>query len=119
MDIRMITQDFSVSPQIAAADLLALRAHGFRSVICNRPDGEEPGQPSFAEIAEAARMHGLEPRHVPVQAGMIGTRDVAAFVAALDGLPLPVLAYCRSGARSATLWLLCDGRQRLDTVKQG
>ncbi len=106
MDSRQITPEFSVAPQIEPGDMPAIKAAGFRTVICNRPDGEEVGQTGFAEIAEAARAHGLVARHVPVASGMVSEKDAAGFGAALQDLPRPILAYCRSGARSATLWSL-------------
>ncbi|WP_454827199.1 TIGR01244 family sulfur transferase [Paraburkholderia xenovorans] len=106
MEIKKLTDALSVSPQIRVADLPALRAAGFRTVICNRPDGEGPDQPTFAEIAEAARDEGIEARYLPVKSGMVNDSDAALFGEHLRSLPGPVLAYCRSGMRSATLWAL-------------
>lgn len=105
MDIRRLTDDFSVSPQIAAGDLAELKARGFVTVICNRPDGEDAGQPTGAEIAEAAASAGLGFRHIPV-AGGFGAADVAAMAEALDEASGPVFAYCRTGTRSTLLWAL-------------
>jgi sulfide:quinone oxidoreductase len=104
MNIRSITNDFSVSAQILPSDLPQLKAKGFRAVICNRPDGEEPGQPSFATIATAAAAIGIQARHIPVKPDAIGAQDIAAFGRAIKDLPSPVLGYCRSGMRAATLW---------------
>lgn len=106
MEPKKITGDLSVSAQICAEDLPAIAARGFRSVICNRPDGEAADQPAFGEIEAAARAAGLEIRNQPIVAGTLGDADAAAFGAALDELPKPVLAYCRTGTRSATLWSL-------------
>ncbi len=55
MDIKTIDKTISVSPQISVDDLAAIRAAGYRSIICNRPDGEGADQPTFAEIEKAAR----------------------------------------------------------------
>ncbi len=104
MNIRPLTHDFSVSSQILPADLPQLKAKGFRAIICNRPDREDPGQPSFAEIAAAAAKVGIEARHIPVRPDSIGVADVAAFGRAIKELPAPVLGYCRSGGRSAAMW---------------
>lgn len=101
---RSISDRLSVAPQITAEDVADLKAMGFRSIICNRPDAEGADQPDFAEIAAAADRHGLMARHIPVVGGQIGDADVAAFGMALDDLPGPTLAYCRTGARSTTLW---------------
>ena len=59
MDIRKINRGLSVSPQIAPADMAELKMAGFRSIICNRPDGEGNDQPTFSEIEAAARSAGL------------------------------------------------------------
>ena len=104
MDIKKITDDISVTAQIAASDMPALAAAGFRSIICNRPDGEQTGQTPYAEIAAAAMAQGLAVRHVPVVSGAISPDDVAAFKRAIAELPAPVFAYCRSGARCTNLW---------------
>ncbi len=106
MDVRTISDKLSVSPQIMTEDLAALADKGFRSVICNRPDGEGADQPTFQEIAAKAERLGLEARYIPITTGKVGNDDAAAFGEAMRALPKPVLAYCRSGTRSATLWSL-------------
>jgi uncharacterized protein (TIGR01244 family) len=106
MKTAKLTEQVAVAPQIAAADFAALAAAGVRTVINNRPDGEEAGQLSSAEAARLAAASGLAYRHIPVTAATLSDEAVAAFrqtVAAADG---KVLAYCRSGTRSATLWAL-------------
>jgi sulfide:quinone oxidoreductase len=108
MDIRNITDDFSVSPQIAEADLAAVREEGFRSIICNRPDGEEAGQPVFFELAGKAQELGMETLSIPIRGAPVAEADVAAFRRALADLPKPILAYCRTGTRSAILWSLAQ-----------
>lgn len=117
MQPHKIADGLSVSAQIAADDIAALRAQGFRAIICNRPDGEGPDQPGFAAIQAAASDAGLEARYVPVTAGMVRDEDVAAFDRAMAELPGPVLAYCRSGTRSTTLWSLSQaGRMPLADI---
>lgn len=101
--ITPIAPDFSVSPQVRLEDMAAIAAAGFRSVLCNRPDGEEPGQPDAAELGHAALEQGLAFLHVPVASPDIAPADAQAMRAALDRLPKPVLAFCRSGARSTAL----------------
>ncbi|UMA66456.1 TIGR01244 family phosphatase [Roseivivax marinus] len=112
MDIRKIDDRLSVSPQITADDVTALAAEGYRAIICNRPDGEGSDQPSFEEIERAAHENGMEARYVPVTSGMVEDGHARAFDAALRELPGPVLAYCRSGTRSATLWSLAEAEDR-------
>ena len=86
------------------AELKAIRNAGFRSVICNRPDGESPDQPAFDEIAAAARELGIEARYLPIEAGSNGDAQVDAFGALVNALPKPILAYCRTGNRAGMLW---------------
>ncbi len=112
MDLRKISSHLSVSPQIMPDDMAAIKEAGFRAIICNRPDGEGADQPSFDEVQKAAEAAGLEARYVPIKAGMVSDQDVEAFGAALDTLPGPTLAYCRTGTRSATLWSFHESKNR-------
>ena len=106
MDLKKISEKTAVSPQITPQDMTAIKEAGFRAIICNRPDGEGVDQPSFEEIEAAAKKVGLEAAYVPVTSGKVRDEDVESFGAALKDLPRPVLAYCRTGTRSATLWSL-------------
>lgn len=110
MPIQALNPNFAVSEQIQPQELPAIAAAGFKSIICNRPDNEGPGQPSFDEVAQAAQQLGLQARHLPVVAGQINEAHGAAMAQLLKELPGPVLAYCRSGARSTNLWQLAQGR---------
>ena len=112
MEIRKITEGLSVSPQIVAADLPALKAAGFRAIICNRPDAEAGDQPGHEEIRDAAAAEGLEFRFLPVTPGIVTDETATAFGSALTELPGPVLAYCRTGTRSTTLWSLSEAPRR-------
>ena len=112
MDARRVTEELSVSPQISAADVPAIAAAGYRSIICNRPDGEGPGQPPFEEIEAAAKASGVEIRYQPVISGQMQSADVEAFGALMASLPKPVFVYCRSGTRSVTLWAFSEGGKR-------
>jgi len=106
METRQITEDFAVAPQITPDDIPAIAAAGFRTIMCNRPDGEEPGQPEEAAVAQAARDAGLETCSVPFSAATMTEADVIAFRDALDSSPGPMLAYCRTGTRCAMMWSL-------------
>lgn len=105
-DAKRLSARLSVSPQILPEEMGAVADAGFRSVIGCRPNGEEPDQPAWDEVERAAKDAGLEARHIPVIPGAIGDEDAARFAAALDELPGPVLAFCRSGGRAAQLWAL-------------
>ncbi len=109
MDIKRITKDLSVAGQIQVDDIEKLKAAGFRAIIGNRPDGEGAAQPVWAEFAAAAARAGMEARHIPVVSGKVRDEDAALFGQAMDELPKPVFAFCRTGTRSSTLWALDQG----------
>ncbi|CCV06318.1 conserved hypothetical protein [Mesorhizobium metallidurans STM 2683] len=104
MEYREISEDYSVSGQIQPEDVAAIRAAGFKSVICNRPDDEQPGQPSADSVKAAAEAAGLAFRFIPVISGQITQENVEDQAEALDELEGPVFAYCRSGARCTNLY---------------
>jgi uncharacterized protein (TIGR01244 family) len=106
MQLRQLTDTLSVSAQIDEADIEALAEQGFRGLINNRPDGEVPGQPDSSALAAAASRHGMTYVHLPVVPGQWPEHLVDAFASALHTLPTPILAFCRSGTRSCTLWAL-------------
>jgi uncharacterized protein (TIGR01244 family) len=80
------------------------------AIVNNRPDDEEPGQPSAAEMASAAEAAGLSYRHIPV-AGGFSPEQVDAMAAALAEAGGPVLAFCKSGTRSTFLWALAEAQR--------
>ena len=106
MEAKKISDDLSVSPQISADDIKEIARLGFRSIICNRPDGEGSDQPTFDEITKAASDAGLETRYLPIVSGKVTDQNADEFGSLLGVLPGPVFAYCRTGTRSATLWSL-------------
>jgi sulfide:quinone oxidoreductase len=112
MDIRKITDELSVAPQICAQDVAAIVAAGFRAVICNRPDGETSDQPCCEDIEAAVKASGIAWRAQPVRSGGVTLEDAEAFGVLMAELPKPVLAYCRSGTRCATLWCLSQAGKR-------
>ena len=106
MDVKRINDHVSVSPQISPADFPALKALGFTAVINNRPDGESPDQPSSATMQAAAETAGLSYHFIPLGRDGVSPQMVDAETEALEGSAGPVLAFCRSGTRSTTLWAL-------------
>jgi len=106
VQIHPLVDQLSVAAQIDADDIATLAARGFRSVINNRPDGEAEGQPASALLEAAARQAGLAYRYIPVVSGQLSDAQVQAFADALDALPRPALAFCRTGTRSTMLWAL-------------
>ena len=112
MPFKSLTPSLSVSPQLSEADVAQAARDGFRAIIDNRPDGEEPGQLSAADMQAFAAGHGMGFAHVPAIAGKIGDAEVARMADALARLDGPVLAYCRTGTRSTTLWALSQAGAR-------
>lgn len=108
-----------VSGQIQPADVSRLKPSGISMIICNRPDGEEQGQPAAAEIQQAAEGEGLQFRHVPISRG-IGPSDVEAMQEAIDAADGNILAYCRTGNRSALTWAVARRGQgaNIDEVRK-
>lgn len=104
MDLIHLGPTFAVSPQIQPADIGRLAAAGFKGIINNRPDGEEPDQTRSDELEAEARRHGLLYRHIPVVPGQATDADARAFAAVLNEAAGPVLGFCRTGKRAAALW---------------
>lgn len=107
---RTLTERFFVSPQIAPEDLKDAAAMGVTLVINNRPDGEEPGQPSGGVIEKAAQALGLAYVAIPITGGAVSAADLDAFDAALAQSHGAALAFCRSGTRSTVLRALARAR---------
>ncbi|TNE75813.1 MAG: TIGR01244 family phosphatase [Gammaproteobacteria bacterium] len=110
MDIRKIDETISVSPQITVDDVAELARLGFRTIVANRPDHEEPGQPLMSDIEQAAKTHGLDWVYLPVESGNITDTDVDSFAPMIRDAEKPVLAFCRSGTRCTILWALSAAR---------
>jgi uncharacterized protein (TIGR01244 family) len=104
MTIYRLSERCAVAGQIRPDDVETLSAQGFRTIICNRPDNEDFGQPTADEIAAACELHDIDFHRIPVSHGGLSMDTVAQFrdaVSASEGL---VLAYCRSGQRSSIIW---------------
>jgi sulfide:quinone oxidoreductase len=112
MKIQHLAPGLSVSEQILPEQLAEVKAAGFRAIICNRPDGEGNDQPLFAEIERAARAAGIDAHYLPAESGKVTDEQGAAFGQLLAALPKPVLAYCRTGMRSTTMWALSQSGQQ-------
>ncbi len=103
MNIRKVDGDFSIAGQIMPDQMQAVSDAGFKSIVCVRPDHEEPGQPDYAAVARAAQAAGLQVVHIPVS-GMLGQGQIMRFREAWETMPKPMLGYCRSGARAGSLY---------------
>ena len=103
-----LTPQLTVAPQIEPSDIEQIAGLGFKSVINNRPDGEESGQPLNQAIAQHAEQLGLAYVHLPVVGGQISEAQIDQFGELLQTLPQPILAFCRTGTRSSMLWSLAS-----------
>jgi uncharacterized protein (TIGR01244 family) len=112
MDIRRITPDYAVSPQIELSDLPAIAAAGFTTVIDNRPDGEIPPHLQTRAMQAAAEALGLTFVANPVISGALTMDNVTAQGAAIAAAQGPVFAYCASGNRSSVVWALAGAGTR-------
>ena len=105
LPIRPVAPDFCVAPQLQPEAMAEAARQGFRSVVNNRPDFEHgPDQPSSAQMEAAALAAGLTYHHLPVDGAYQSPEEIAAFARLLQSLPRPILAFCRSGARSTRLY---------------
>ncbi|HEY1431703.1 MAG TPA: TIGR01244 family sulfur transferase [Stellaceae bacterium] len=116
-----LAPELSVAGRLDRAEIDALAAAGVRTIINNRPDGEDPGQLSAAGAQRIAEAHGIAYHHIPITAATLSRADVDAFAAVLRDAPAPVVAHCRSGTRSALLWALArmrDGTNAFSLVAE-
>lgn len=102
-EFRRLSPDFAVAPQLTLEDVASAAAEGFRTIINNRPDNEEPGQPREAELVAVAQSSGITFRTLPFR-GPPPPAVVAETVLIMEQAPGPILAFCRSGTRSAAAW---------------
>lgn len=110
MEVKKISPFVSVSPQIYPAHVERLAKQGFKTIINNRPDNETDDQPMESELSAEAEKYGIEFISIPVISGAMTEQDIKDFGDAMDRVTGPVLAYCRSGMRSTSLWALYEAR---------
>ena len=105
--MKKINDKLYLAGQIQSSELAAIADAGIRTIINNRPDGEEQGQPNADDIAAAAKEHGLAYHYLPMANNQpLPPTLVDDFKAILDNSNEPVLAHCRSGMRSSFIWAL-------------
>jgi len=120
MEIRHITPEFAVSPQLEPNDMAALAAEGFVAVINNRPDMEVPPELRSRTMRAAAQAAGMTYVDNPVVSGGMTSEMVALQREATESRGGPVLAWCRTGTRSAVAWAFGQaGRSPTSTIMEG
>jgi len=106
----------SAAGKLDRGDIETLAEAGIRTIVNNRPDGEDPGQLSAAEARRIAEGLGITYHHIPVTGPSLSRADVDAFATVLATAPTPIVAHCRSGTRSALLWALARMRDGADPL---
>lgn len=104
MDLRKITETYTAAPQLEPADMAALADLGVTTVICNRPDAENPAHLQAAAMQQAAEAAGLGFVYNPITGGAMTRDNVDEQADAIAGSDGPVVAYCASGTRSTVAW---------------
>lgn len=119
MMLNKIIDDYVVSDQITEEDIEQLKAAGFKTIFCNRPDNEEQNQVTVKSIQDKAIESGLNFIHQPVIGGQISQNDIDQFSDYYDAAEKPIFAYCRTGTRSSMLWALSEsGKRSIDEILQ-
>jgi uncharacterized protein (TIGR01244 family) len=108
MRIRRINGMFTIANHVEASDVERLATSGYKTLICNRPDGEADDQVEFKEVDAAAQKWGLKAVYLPVDVSGATVETQKEFGKIIEDCPKPVVAYCRSGTRSAMLWSQYD-----------
>ena len=105
--MKEVTKNYFVSPQILASDVKLLKEQGFETIVCNRPDNEEPNQPDFESINKECSRLGLKFYNYPLSPGDLNLERVLETKGLLEE-GKKILAYCRTGTRCITLWACAE-----------
>ena len=117
MQLKSVNREFWVADQITAQDLPEIAHQGIRTILCNRPDGEGADQPNIIEIQQVAIQFGIQVEYLPVVSGKVYDEQAQQFKQCYQQAAKPLLAYCRTGTRSITLWALSQvAEQSLDQM---
>lgn len=113
MNIKNLDDNFSISEQISLEDVKMLAAKGVKTIICNRPDNEEPNQLSYKEISDTAKAHGIDFAYIPAKGRDIPEESLEAFSQLFENRSDKKHAYCRTGARSSIFWNLSQAKSNV------
>ena len=108
MRVLELAPQIYVSGQLFEHDVRLMAKQGVRSIMNNRPDGESMGQPLSADLEKIAEELGMTYLNLPIDPRAINKQEVEAFAKACDELERPLLIFCRSGARSTTVWEMAE-----------
>ncbi|MBN9067027.1 MAG: TIGR01244 family phosphatase [Rhizobiales bacterium] len=104
--MKQVSEKLYVSPQLRADEIHQAKAKGFAAT-------------GAAENRMLAHSEGLSYIHIPIVPGQISEGHVRAFQKAVLEAGGPVLAHCKTGTRSATLYAIgevLDRRMGKDEV---
>ncbi|NQZ30578.1 MAG: TIGR01244 family phosphatase [Oceanospirillaceae bacterium] len=119
MELHQLTPFLSVSPQLNVADVEEIAAAGFKTIICNRPDGEGDNQPISDELQSACKAVGINWQYLPVNPRDYTDQQAMEFGELVSAAAHPVLAYCRTGTRCTNLWALSQAKSmQVDHIVQ-
>lgn len=105
MNVRQLGANLAVAAQLSLDDVETAASMGFKTIINNRPDGEDPNQPAHADIAAKAKALGIAIHHLPLASGLAPSADLLhRSKVVMDEAEKPVLAFCRSGTRSTNIY---------------
>ncbi len=109
-----MSDTITISGQITVDDVKALAEQGYKTLVNNRPDGEEAGQPTSDAIKVAATEHGIIYAHIPFSGGMLEMRHVQEFADFFNRTERPLHIFCRSGNRSSIILQAAREQDLLD-----
>ena len=112
MKFAKLSDDYSVATQIDPPDVGFFAEQGYTTIVCNRPDGEDPGQPLSADVEAECSRHNIDFHMIPMQGRFVSPATVELTRSVIENTRGPVLAYCRSGTRSAMIWQLAIAGNR-------
>lgn len=104
MNIKHIEDNFSISEQITLEDIQTLANMEVKTLICNRPEGEEPNQLTSQQLNEETSKHGIKFIHIPSPGREIPAESLSLFIETFTKSEGKIHAYCRTGTRSSIFW---------------
>ncbi len=104
---KKITSKYFATGQLSKEDIDIAKEHGFRSIVCFRPDNEGSNQPKAEDLKSYADSHNIQFVHIPI-ASMNGITEnkIQNFTEYYDTLPSPILGFCKGGGRAVKMWQL-------------
>ncbi len=109
-----MSHNISITGQVTPDQVPMLAENGIKTIINNRPDGEEPGQPTSADIAAAAKKAGLAYKEISFAGNELNQNHVEAFADFFNQAESPILVFCRTGARSTGIYEAAKNMDLLD-----